>query len=614
MNSHQVNLNVGAAQRPTEHAIEEPGERAFNDRAFNERELGDRGLGGRACFEKECFRQSGFDRGRIVKAICMGALVLLATATFAMAPAAATERYRVMAMNPAFDDPANMRRMVSASKNYAFAESIEKFADEGYARAYYLHYLPARITQDVSMDEISDLMTTIRKRVSRSNRTGKPGARNIMGWLYKGMRPIAEGDYRPAARINAILLISRLDVVPADLMEKKPPVPSSVVPSVLLPIYQDAANSDGVRAAALKGLNRYASLAADRLQAPEQKTLRDSLVQEMQTLLTDKSPEGRDAAAHAYLQRFAIDILAAMQASADQDRDDKKRKNGFGAQLVSISTDKSSHRLLAMHAASRLGTVRENLIGGKGASRKILASWTTLVAQAFDSEIDRLESMTRPPVAARQPRSPDAMAQAARRARPANGRGRMANRARAGQQDPRHNNPMRNDPADGMDPTDGMMEDFPGGEMPGGMGRPSQFAVQPPEIVMSRRKLSFVVQQLNYGATGSRKRALLAQRRGLMAAVASEDQVVVRDWLRGLHQILDSINRDSLSTRASYLDELKSQSAKLQQLSRALSPPADAVKPAAAGQPNAAAPIPPADSGAAPMAWMAEPASRQTDV
>ncbi|MGB7343519.1 MAG: hypothetical protein WBD20_04865 [Pirellulaceae bacterium] len=493
------------------------------------------------------------------------AYVLLAvsvTSTFMIGSTAAlaTENYRVVPMNKAFDDPANFRRMESAAKRYAYAESIEKFADEGYARAYYLYYLPARITQQESMGEISDLMSDVRKRVTRSNRVGAPGAQNIMRWLYSGLRPIAEGDYRPVARINAILMISRLDVVPADPSAKTSPVPSAVIPKVLLPLYQNEMNSDGVRAAALKGLRRYVNLAAESLE----KQHSDTLVAEMKTLLEQKSPAGRDPVAHAYLQRFAVDILASLQAPTATE---------FGDQLVSLSTNDDTHQLLAVHAASRLASVPCKLQENRTA-KLILARWTSLTAEAIDQEVDRLERMTQPKPASRQPLSPDHLVQL----------NQNANKPRQGA--PMARNAMQGDPGDQYDGMDSMEPDaMDEGNFGPGMGTMlgNRQLAQPTEVIMSRRKLNFVIQQLHTGALGNRKSDHVDPDRGLMAAVASDDRQIIQGWLQQLQTVVDQVNSPTLRTRELYIAKLKELSAGLKTLSKSMSlaPPAAPAPPLA---------------------------------
>ncbi len=477
----------------------------------------------------------------------------------------ATDRYPMIPMNRAFEDPANLRRMVTAAKTYASAESVDDFADVGYARAYYLLYLPALITQPDGTNDTSALMTTIRKRISRANRGGKPGAANIIKWVFTGMKKVAQGDYRPSSRMTAISMISRIDVKSEDRIARRPPEPYSAIPTVLLPIYQDTKNSDGVRAAALKGLQRYTNLTA-ALQTPLPAPLRDALIREMQRLITQPPPIQRDEAAHAYMQRFAIDILTALQLATDQ-----SRGNQLGAQLVSISTDQTSHQLLALHAASRLGNVNDHLVAGGGSANKILASWSKLVSKAMDSEVNRLEALTRPRIAAHQPVAPDALAKI--NVQPANKNNPRQLHRRGHRQAMMGDDPMddQGEMNQGMDNDEMNAGEMNAGEMgTGEMGRGMpgiRSSHQPPEVVMSRRKLIFVLQQLHHGAVGTRKRRLPDQTRGLMAAVSADDQVIVRQWVVQVHQLIDAINHDSTIQRDQYIDLLKKQTDHWQQLS-----------------------------------------------
>ncbi len=518
------------------------------------------------------------------------ALAIAATALLLISgQALATDNYLVKPMKLAFDDPATMRRMNSAAKKYAYAESIKDFADEEYARAYYQDYLPARITQRENRDEISSLMTDVRKRMTRAYRAGTPGAKNLTRWLYSGMRPIADGNYHPAARINAILLIARIDIVAGDPTTRRPPVPSPVIPHVLFPLYKNASNSEGVRAAALCGLLRYVNLAGPMLKKPQQ----DALIEEMQILIEQRPPKGRSVLAHAYLQRFAVDILASLIPLADSAGQKQFGKEGLGAYLVGLSTDDTKHQLLAMHAASRLAPVDRTLPTTDGRVQKILLSWSLLATDVLDREIKRLEAMTRPQPISPQPVTAQSIVQLSQAAgrRPRN----MPMQRADGEMD-----------AGGMD--DGFGENgrddeaMAPGMLPAGLGRArlgrGGRPLQPPEVAMSRRKLNFVLQQFHQGVAGSRKMKLPDAPRGLMAAVTQADRKVVRDWASKLHEASSGINQATLFNRLLYLEELKKQRATFQQVSQAFTIPPAAAKPGDVPAGPAAAPIGPVhDSG-----------------
>jgi hypothetical protein len=479
----------------------------------------------------------------------------------------ATDNYLIKPMKLAFDDPATMRRMNSAAKKYAYAESIKDFADEDYARVYYQEYLPARITQSENRDEISALMTDVRNRMTRAYRAGTPGAKNLTRWLYSGMRPIADGNYHPAARINAILLIARIDVVPGDPSTRRPPVPSPVIPHVLFPLYKNAANSDGVRAAALSGLRRYVNLAGPVLKKPQQ----DALISEMQTLIEQSPPKGRNVLAHAYLQRFAVDILASLIPWVPSDGQKQFVNNGLGAYLVGLSTDETKHQLLAMHAASRLAPVDKKLRIADGRVQKILLGWSSLATDALDREIKRLEAMTRPEPVSPQPVSAQSIVQLSQAA----GR-RPGNVPMQGQMGGDEMDESIGVPLDGDD-----MENPQG--MPAGWGRTrlgrGGRPIQPPEVMMSRRKLNFVLQQFHLGVAGSRKMRLPGVPRGLMAAVTDSDRKVVRDWAIQLHQASSGINQATLFTRMQYVEELKAQLATFEKVRQAFTIPPPVAKP-----------------------------------
>ncbi len=90
----------------------------------------------------------------------------------------------------------------------------------------------------------------------------------------------------------------------------------------------------------------------------------------MTSLLESPAPAGRPTDAHAYLQRYAVDILDVLRAKEDK---------SLGTKLISISTEPTNPDLIALYSASRLATMGPELQGQVQAPKKVLDSWSKRV-------------------------------------------------------------------------------------------------------------------------------------------------------------------------------------------------------------------------------------------
>ncbi|MGB7343518.1 MAG: hypothetical protein WBD20_04860 [Pirellulaceae bacterium] len=469
-------------------------------------------------------------------------------------------QYQVLPINPALEEPATFKKMETAAKAVSQARDL---ADVGAANGrmaafYYSKYIPAKITQPDSVTEISKLIDTLRDRLSSAERSRAPGAGPMRRWIYDGLKPIAQGNYQPAARINAILFISKMDTAPANRQTQSPPVPLSVIPADLIPIYQDKTASDGVRAAALQGLHRYVVYAAPSLRDP----LRSTLVTEMQQLLDSEAPEGRSKDAHAYLKRFAVDILASLRGATDADLSKK---------LISISTETKQHDLIALHSAARLGAMAEDMKGNVGSSAKVLDSWAIRAMRSFQYEIARLNAFERPTPATRQPAAADAMASAKKdETKKPSAASRMGSGMESdmdygadyGSGSDQYEGDMGMEGMDGMDGTDDMYGGGYGGSMYGVV----QANPQPPEVLVSRRKLNHVLEQLHKGVSGSGAVGVPRTPGGLLAAVEDDQKQVVTEWITKMEGVITALNEPTLDTLEKYVEALDLQVAMLEEI------------------------------------------------
>jgi len=355
-------------------------------------------------------------------------------------------------------------------------------------------------------------------------------------------------------------------------------------------LYRNESNVDGLRAAALQGLHRHVLEGANRLSDAE----RNGIAGLMTALLDAPAPPGRSDAAHAYLQRFAVDILSRLSRPGDPE---------LAKRLVSVSTASDRHELIALYSAARVGRLNGGLNGSLEMPAKVLDGWASRALSAFQSEVARLESLEKPTPAQRQPRKPkDVLAKTEEDS--AQGTPGVGDAGYGDMMMEMEGMPEGDEGMDmsGYEAMAGQMgEGYPGGMgmpgMPGMMGgEDREDPPQPPEIMLSRRYLSHVLQQLKLGVAGSAESGVPSDPGGLLAAVGEAERPLVTQWITALEEVLEAINDTSLSEREMYLERLAEQVALLEDLAgepgRAAAEPAAPIETTVPPQGPAAAAAP----------------------
>ncbi len=325
---------------------------------------------------------------RIRRIVVFAFLTAASAAVFAVS--ASGQGFEQMKMHEKFADPKIVKQMEAHARNYAGTGD----ANEVFAKVYFSSYVPAKITQFNALPELNGLVKNTATLLNRAQRSNNPRADNIRNWVYTGMRTVAMGNYYPPARINALLVLGRLDQANADQISQTPPTPDKRALPILVSVYKNEANADGVRAAALKGIHRYVRYGLTRLAANEKSAIQGLMAE----LLAAEAPEGRGELEHAFLQRYAIDVLDLLRAKDD---------SALGVQLVSISTEPKSPDLLALHSVVRLGGMSAEMAGKVADPNKLVNSWSQRVIKTIESEIDRLNGLERAPKARTQPPRPE---------------------------------------------------------------------------------------------------------------------------------------------------------------------------------------------------------------
>ena len=468
-------------------------------------------------------------------------------AALTMTASGQAPKYDQLKLKAAYESPDNIKLMKDAAKRIAVSRDSD-FPQKPYAEAFFKVYVPAKLTQPAAIGEITPLINEVMLRLTSAQRSEENiYAGVMMQWIYNGLKPIALGNYHPAGRISAITAISRIDEKPASpggLRQGIPPTPLRyILTDICLPIYENEKNADGVRAAALQGLHRYVMLAAPSITGANLAKLKSL----MTDLLNQEPPAGRSPKAHAYLQRFAVDILSALRGNSDP---------ALGQQLISISTEAEKPDLIALHSAARVGEMAADLKGKIAAPDQVLQKWAVRAMRAFQYEVIRLKALKRPKPTTPQPPKPESLVQ--RVTEKTAGTAAGSGPAGAGGEAYEAEMAMQYE-SDSSSDTEGADDAYSMEMMMMGPGRTASKArPQPPEVFVSRRKLNFVLQQLHQGATGTVKAGVPEQPGGLMAA-ADAQKATVETWVQSMGEVLTALNDEALDEREKYIEALEGQ-------------------------------------------------------
>lgn len=470
-------------------------------------------------------------------------------------------RYKIKTYENAALIDANLKEFRTLAEGFARAKDDSKFTatQKGKIQAFYKEYIPAKLTQYQNPEQMNEMMGIVNTALMRSLRA-KPGNYVQLGrWLFPEMVEISEGNYHPAARINAVQFVSQTGRSTAQGFT----IPHPMVLKQLLPLYQDKNSPDAVIAAVLQGMERFTRFNLPSRASAETKQLYGVLSTEMKQLLDAPVPVGRDEMAHAFLKRYAVSILSNLAADGS-----------LGKQLISISTNDQNPNLLALHSAAAVASLPSKMQEGDVEHDKVLKQWANRILDAYGAEITRIESLSpsttgsrssQPPPPERYLKTTTVEEEAEKPRRPGMGMGMEMG--------------MEMDmEMMGMEEEMMGMDEMMGGEMMGmgmGMGMMNGFGQmaanpQPAEVVASRRQLNYVIQQILLGVTGEAKTyedvAELKPTGGLIVATPAESVTEVQDWLTSIYEVTTALNDPTLDNQRSFLKGLKEQVVLLEEL------------------------------------------------
>lgn len=460
---------------------------------------------------------------------------------------------RSVPLQAAFTDRAAVAVLERAkSEGLSKADFSPQWAGYENFKQYYQQYQFGKLMDASYVAQYGEITQSILDDLDRSQKARSPAARALSGWIVAGSKAIATNNFHPVARVNATLMLAQTDDQPADLRAAKPPVPAAAALPILVQLYMGTGNPDGVRAAALQGLLRHVQLGA--VTDPR---FRSGIAKLALDLIESEPPAGRSPAAHAFLQRYGVDILTLI---ADPNTTAKTAET-----FVSISTQAAKPNLIAAYAASKIGRFQPGKAKVSNASN-VLASWAARAAETVDQEIERIAQLD-PPLAVRdQPAMPTSPTAGGSAGAMGMGMGMPGGEMMGGDYDPSMMGGM-----EGMMPGSDMM----GGEMygEGMLGMPGMMGVggppaipQPLEIVTARRSINHIFQQLQTGVTGQRTVGPPKQPGGLMAAADPAEKEAIDAWVATFSEVATAVNDKTLVDRKKFVEMLTEQSKVLKEL------------------------------------------------
>jgi hypothetical protein len=346
----------------------------------------------------------GFRSGLTAKiacalAICLTVRVLLAQPPAAPAASAASVReevdargYKVQIPSEAYTDPKN-RAKLQSFKNSGLRTIVSgqpsQINDAGTRatvdRFFQQYFFPMMTTEEGLKTIADDRNFFLRQYVQSAKDTA--AHTYLINTALTSASKIVQDNYHPAARYNAMLLISSLNDQELNTQgaAQTLPEPMRAALPFILQQFQKADNPDVVKLAALLGLSRHLEFDNYRPAATAMPADRKAeIIKSLTELVETKEPaEGRSSEAHTWIRRRAIEALS-MACLAKPDP-------GIAATLDSLLKDESEPLSIRLTVASLMGKIALQ------APAKIEAVPTAkelgyLALYACDTELTRADS------------------------------------------------------------------------------------------------------------------------------------------------------------------------------------------------------------------------------
>lgn len=280
------------------------------------------------------------------------------------------------------------RRARTEAKTAA-RKAIESGNVDG-AKAYLNGYVYPLMTQPEALTESGTMRDSFFRTYLRADLNAGARQQLISGSILPAMKTIANGaDYYPAARLNAIAMIGRLDDrgLVRSGSESTPPIPSKAAFEFLSGTLGDGNIPPYLKAAAMQGLVRH--LKIDR--AAQGRLLDDGARNKLTTFavntIQEKTP-GQDQwqpELNYWLKRRSVQLIGEVGTP------------GSGGKLIdllmSISNDETQTLWMQFDAVQALRKINFTGLPGAKASEVVLCV-ANFLQRSLDQEADRIERLT----------------------------------------------------------------------------------------------------------------------------------------------------------------------------------------------------------------------------
>ena len=253
---------------------------------------------------------------------------------------------------------------------------------------YYKNYLPAAWTQ-TSPGSLSALAKEREQFLNELANSKVPQQVHdrLVSITLAGMQQIlSDPELHPGARYNAALVLGALNAKEPDRINRANPEPLPAALPVLLELFKNAEESDGVRLAALLGIMRHLEWDPYRPQATRMAAdTKTEIVAELAALAqATEPPPGRSLEGHTWLRRRAVEGLmyAALSGTTAE----------IHAVIEKLISDDAEPVALRCTAADVMGRLEYQapVIPAPEPNAKELGH---LALVAVDAELSRLENL-----------------------------------------------------------------------------------------------------------------------------------------------------------------------------------------------------------------------------
>lgn len=230
------------------------------------------------------------------------------------------DAFKVLPINPDLDarpDPATGR--VDSAKRLAYSERMRLVNDilsnsaqlndnRAAFDQWFLEVIFPAMAQD-SNPALADMATAREDFFASLERVSNPAAYDhlVKDLAFPTFRDIAADNYHPAVRLNAATVVGRLDARMGRGRDSTPEPLAEALP-VLLSWFEDGANPEYLRIAALFGIERHASIDGQKTAGRWDDALRSRVQTALLPLLLP-APEGRSQEADYWMKRLALRAL-----------------------------------------------------------------------------------------------------------------------------------------------------------------------------------------------------------------------------------------------------------------------------------------------------------------